>query len=152
MAWNGKGKFGGFSEAAETAGLEVKEPWMKPHPLAADINVASQLDDPNSVLAFWRKALRFRKEHADLLVYGDFRDLRPQDMDLFVFVKEHAHGGDKVVVVLNFTTDEKVVEMPSVEELGMPGAKLVPIMSTQSGKTREGVLSPFEGQVFLATV
>ncbi|KJK89732.1 hypothetical protein H633G_06477 [Metarhizium anisopliae BRIP 53284] len=125
---------------------------MKPHPLAGEINVASQLDDPESVLAFWRKVLRFRREHADLLVYGDFRDLRPQDKDLFLFVKEHPRGGGKAVVVLNFTADEKRVEMPSAEELGVRDANFVPVMSTRGGKSRRGVLSPFEGQVFLVGV
>ncbi|KAJ6442295.1 glycoside hydrolase family 13 protein [Purpureocillium lavendulum] len=152
MPWNGKGKYGGFSEAAETAGKEVKEPWMKHHPLSGEINVASQLDDPDSVLAFWRKMLRFRREHADLLVYGDFRDLRPQDKDFFVFVKEPLQGGDKVLTVLNFTAEEKSWEAPSAEELGLPASpKMVPIMSTHSGKTRDGVLGPFEGQVYLVS-
>ncbi|OAQ60499.1 maltase [Pochonia chlamydosporia 170] len=150
IAWNGKAKYGGFSEAAEKAGLDVKESWMKPHPLAGEINVASQVDDPDSVFAFWRKMLRFRREHADLLVYSDFRDLRPQDMDLFVFVKEDPRGADKAVVILNFTTEEKKVVMPTAEELGLQDVKLVPVMSTHGGKIREGVLSPFEGQVYLA--
>ncbi|EFY95785.1 alpha amylase (glycoside hydrolase family 13) domain protein [Metarhizium robertsii] len=152
MAWDGRAKFGGFSEAAEKAGLPVDEPWMKPHPLAGEINVASQLDDPESVLAFWRKVLRFRREHADLLVYGDFRDLRPGDKDLFLFVKEHPRGGGKAVVVLNFTADEKRVEMPSAEELGVRDVNFVPVMSTRGGKSRGGILSPFEGQVFLVGV
>ena len=150
MPWNGKGKYGGFSEATEAAGKEVKEPWMKHHPLSGEINVASQLDDPDSVLAFWRKMLRFRQEHADLLVYGDFKDLRPQDRDMFVFVKEPLQGGDRVLAVLNFTTEEKSWEVPSAAELGLPETpKLVPIMSTHSGKGREGVLGALEGQVYL---
>ncbi|KND92524.1 Alpha-glucosidase [Tolypocladium ophioglossoides CBS 100239] len=152
MPWNGKAKFGGFSEAAEKAGVEVKEPWMKHHPLAGEISVAAQLDDPDSVLAFWRKMIRFRHEHADLLVYGDFKDLRPQDEDLFVFVKEpHQHGGDGALVVLNFTAREKTWEVPRASERGLPegSTKLVSVMSTHSGKVREGVLAPFEGQVYL---
>ncbi|PNY24101.1 Alpha-glucosidase [Tolypocladium capitatum] len=152
MPWNGKAKFGGFSEAAENAGEEVKEPWMKHHPLAGEINVAAQLDDPDSVLAFWRQMIRFRHEHADLLIYGDFKDLRPQDEDLFVFVKEpHQHGGDRVLVVLNFTAGEKTWEVPGASELRLPEGvtKLVSIMSTHAGKARQGVLAPFEGQAYL---
>jgi alpha-glucosidase len=155
MPWNGKAKYGGFSEAVELAGnaKDIKEPWMKPHPLAGEINVASQLDDPNSVLAFWRKMLRFRQDHADLLVYGDFMDLRPQDKDLFVFVKEPTHHSrDRVLVVLNFTTREKTWDVPSPAELGVPeleSAILVPLMSTHPGKVQEGRLAAFEGQVYL---
>ncbi|KAK4154065.1 glycoside hydrolase [Chaetomidium leptoderma] len=150
IPWNGKAKYGGFSEAAEKAGKEVAQPWMKPHPLAGEINVASQLDDPDSVLAFWRKMLRFRRDHADLLVYGDFKDLCPQDKDLFMFVKEPEHSGEGVLVVLNFTTEEQTWAVPSFAELGMPHAReLVPIMTTHGGKSPVGQLAAFEGQVYL---
>lgn len=87
MPWNAKAKYGGFSEAAEMKGHEVKEPWMKPHHLVDETNISSQLHDPESVLAFWRKMIRFRQEHSDLLVYGDYRDLRLLAKDLFVFIK-----------------------------------------------------------------
>lgn len=152
MAWDGKAKFGGFSEAAEKAGKEVKEPWMKHHPLAGEINAASQVDDPDSVLAFWRKMTRFRREHVDLFVYGDFRGLLPQDEHLFLFVKESQHeGGHKALVVLNFTAQERRWEMPGGAELGSPDAtgKLEAIMSTHAAKAKTGVLGPFEGQVYL---
>ncbi|KAG5922532.1 hypothetical protein E4U53_003695 [Claviceps sorghi] len=150
MAWNGEAKHGGFSEAAERQGKEVQEPWMKPHPLARDINVASQLGDPASVLAFWRAVIAFRKQHADLLVYGDFRDVRPADEDLFVFVKEHARGGDKMVVVLNFTAQRKTWTPPSAEELRLGEVNLVPLLSTHDGKGHDGELAPFEARVYLA--
>ncbi|KAG6037553.1 hypothetical protein E4U41_004924 [Claviceps citrina] len=156
MAWDGESKHGGFSDAASKQGRPVKEPWMKPHPLAGDINVASQLRDPNSVLAFWRKALALRKEHSDLLVYGDFRDLRPADQDLFVFAKTHsgATAGDQALVVLNFTAQPKNWEPPSAEELHLVEGgevRLVPLLSTtRDGKAHEGELAPFEGRVFLA--
>jgi alpha-glucosidase len=151
IPWNGKAKYGGFSETAERAGKEVQEPWMKPHPLAAEINVASQLDDPDSVLAFWQRMLRFRRDNAHLLVYGDFKDLRPEDKSLFVFLKEADHGpAERALVVLNFTTEEKAWSIPSPAELGvleMPD--LIPIMSSYPGKPRLGLLSAFEGQVYL---
>lgn len=152
IPWDGKGKYGGFSLAAERAGKEVKEPWMKPHPLAGEINVASQLGDEESVLAYWRKMLKFRREHADLLVYGDFVDLRPDDGALLVFVKVPDHGGagDRVLVVLNFTEDEKTWTVPTATEFGLErGPELVPIMSTHKGKTEVGRLAPFEGNAYV---
>ncbi|KAF4974603.1 hypothetical protein FZEAL_8530 [Fusarium zealandicum] len=153
MCW-GSGKFGGFSEAAERAGKPVKEPWMKPHPLASEINVASQLGDPHSVLAFWQKALRFRREFSDLLVYGDYKVLNPEDPSTYTFVKESPLDGSRAVVVLNFSTQDKPWSGPTREELGLPGGKelkLVPIMSTHSGKDGGEVLSAFEGRVYLVT-
>ncbi|EHK22759.1 glycoside hydrolase family 13 protein [Trichoderma virens Gv29-8] len=155
MVWNGKAKYGGFSEEAEKSGKEVKEPWMKPHPLAGQIDVASQLDDPHSVLAYWRKAVLFRKEYADLLVYGDYRTLREEDKDVYTFVKEPpSNGSAKAVVVLNFTGEAKKWEKPTVDELEIEvGAdvKFVPIMSSYDGKIEEGSLRPYEGRVYLAS-
>ncbi|KAL2169049.1 hypothetical protein VTG60DRAFT_6548 [Thermothelomyces hinnuleus] len=151
IPWNGQAKYGGFSEAAEKAGKKVEEPWMKTHPLAGEINVASQLNDPDSVLAFWRKMLRFRQEYAHLLVYGDFKDLRPDDKNLFMYIKEPDHGaGDRVLVVLNFTTEDQTWNVPSPAELGASeNPELIPIMATHSGKRKLGQLEPFEGQVYL---
>lgn len=155
IAWNGKAKFGGFSEQAEKEGKEVKEPWMKPHPLAAEINVASQLDDPSSVLAFWRKMLKFRREHPDLFVYGDYRGLRLEDPETYTFVKEAQSGGAQAVVVLNFSAEEKAWTAPDAQELGLPDStevKLVPVLSTYDGKDRGQGLAPFEGRVYLVIV
>ncbi|KAL4868669.1 glycoside hydrolase superfamily [Aspergillus spectabilis] len=120
VSWTG-GQSGGFSEEAEKSGKEVKKPWMETHPLAKEINVASQLDDPNSVFAYWRKMLAFRREHKDLLVYGDLRDLRPDDENLFMFVKESSENS-KALVVLNFTTKDQRWGRPTANELGLPEA------------------------------
>ncbi|KAI1058837.1 hypothetical protein LB507_004130 [Fusarium sp. FIESC RH6] len=133
-------KFGGFSSKPD------KEPWMRAHPLSSEINVASQIDDPHSVLSFWKKALRFRKEFSDLMVYGDYKVLRKDDPDIYAFVKESPVDGSKVAVVLNFTSENKVW---GVEDFDLEG-KLVPVMSTHSGKGGE-VLEPFEGRVYLVT-
>ncbi|KAH7126460.1 family 13 glycoside hydrolase [Dactylonectria estremocensis] len=155
VAWNGKAKYGGFSEQAEKEGKDVKESWMKPHPLAGEINVASQLDDPTSVLAFWRKMLQFRREHPDLFVYGDYRPLQLEDPTTFTFVKEAQDGGAKAVVVLNFSTEETAWTAPNAQELGLPDStdvKLVPVLSNYTGKSQGQVLAPFEGRVYLASV
>lgn len=150
MPWNGKARHGGFSEAAERAGREIKAPWMRHHPLAGEIDVASQLDDGDGVLAFWRRALRFRREHADLLVYGDFRDVAPDDEELFVFVKEDGRGG-RALVALNFGTEERAWTAAAGEELG-EAARLTVVFSTAAaggGKADEGRLGPLEGCAYL---
>lgn len=152
MAWNGKAKFGGFSEQAEKEGKEVKEPWMKPHPLAHEINVADQLNDPSSVLAFWRKALRFRREHSDLCVYGDYQALQLDDPHTFVFIKDSEKDSTKLLVALNFTADERTWTRPNAQELGLTSSGdpvFVPIWSNYEGKEKSQALAPFEGRVYM---
>ncbi|KAJ6787626.1 hypothetical protein PWT90_08215 [Aphanocladium album] len=150
IAWDGKAQYGGFSEPAIKAGKEVAEPWMKPHPFAGDINVASQLDDPNSVLAFWRKMLAFRKEHADVLVYGDYKGLQDNNKETYIFVKEAQGGSQRALVVLNFTKEPQTWTVPSAAELGLEGdsVKLVCALSTHDDKAEDQKLRPFEGHVY----
>jgi oligo-1,6-glucosidase len=42
-------------------------PWMRVNDDYSFCNVASQIDDPDSVLSFWKQALKVRKAH-DVLV------------------------------------------------------------------------------------
>ncbi|KAL2206299.1 putative maltase MLT3 [Sarocladium strictum] len=147
ISWS-QGLHGGFSGDAEKAGKEVKEPWMKPHPLAAEINVASQLDDSDSVLAFWRKMTAFRREHKDLLIYGDYRDLQPEDPDLLMFVKETSQR-TRALVVLNFATKDRQWAKDGLEVPEVRGRAFKMIMSTHDKAGRDDVLSPLEGRVYL---
>ncbi|KAL3486085.1 glycoside hydrolase superfamily [Aspergillus germanicus] len=152
ISWTG-GKYGGFCDGFGKSEEEVKKPWMEPHPLAKEINVTSQLDDPNSVLAYWKKMLAFRREYKDLLVYGDFRDIRPDDEDLFMFVKESSDAS-KALVILNFTTKEQSWTKPTAEELGLPKGsevKLEMITSTH-GEQETKTLAALEGRVYLVAL
>lgn len=152
MAWDGAAQYGGFSEPAIKAGKDVAEPWMKAHPLAGEINVASQLHDSTSVLAFWRKMLAFRREHADLLVYGDYTGLQDENKDTFIFVKEaQGNGSQRALVVLNFTKEPQTWTVPLATELGLQEhdtVELTRILSTHEGKGEGQKLQPFEGQIF----
>ncbi|OAA54157.1 glycoside hydrolase family 13 protein [Niveomyces insectorum RCEF 264] len=152
------GRYGGFSGAAERAGKPVQEPWMKPHPLAGEINVEAQLADPDhSVLGFWTKMIAFRRAHPDLLVYSDYHSLRNDDRDTMLFVKEpHGDGtnGSKALAVLNFTTQDVVVPVPDAEELGFARGTDVQfelLASTHDGgnKAVGDALAPLEGRVYL---
>jgi oligo-1,6-glucosidase len=130
VSWDGKLPNAGFSTADKT--------WMKAHPLAGEINVASQLGDDKSVLAFWKKMVRFRKEHEDGLVYGQFELRAAEDLDLFTYIKT-AHDGRRFVVVLNFSGAEKGWEAD---------ASLKMLVSTVDGKDGNSPLSPYEGRIY----
>ncbi|KIW36031.1 uncharacterized protein PV06_11664 [Exophiala oligosperma] len=152
MAWNGHARYGGFSEEAEKAGFDIREPWMKPHPLASDINVAIQLEDSDSVLSFWRQMLQLRKQHKDLLVYGDYQCLDVDDPDIYTFVKETQDKSSQALIVLNFTTQEKPWMAPNVRdwECGGGVGGFVPIMTTYGGESCADKLAPFEGRLYLS--
>src|SRR5699024_2935804 len=60
--------------AKKNAGFTDGEtPWFKINPNYKTINVASQEKDKNSVLNYYRKLLKTRKENP-VLIYGDFEE------------------------------------------------------------------------------
>lgn len=156
MAWDGDAPYGGFS--LPEAGPSPKEPWMKAHPLAGEINVKSQIDDPDSVYTFWRRALQFRKENVDLLIYGDFKPLLHEDEHLMVFTKTVWEPVRACAyAVLNFSKGEsKMPGVPGWKDLGVDGVeegdvRLTLLMGTH-GKRDEAMLLPFEGRVYRVEV
>ncbi|KAI9163690.1 glucan 1,6-alpha-glucosidase [Paramyrothecium foliicola] len=158
MAWDGACRYGGFSAPAELAGKPVQEPWMPPHPLAQEINMRAQLHSSQSVYNFWRQMLRFRQDHSEALIYGNYRVVRPEDPNVFMFTKESQRSNEKVLVMLNFTRNEMKWSEIQPEEVGLRAGEAVhlqPIKSTVMKPKDIGLrgpnvpLTPFEGRIFV---
>lgn len=131
MVWDGSSPHGGFSDGKET--------WMLAHPMAKEINVASQLKDKHSVLAYWRTVLAFRRQYSDLFVYGSFDLIDVEDGELFTYAKTSQRGTRKALVVLNFTASPKQYASPQGELLA----------STAGTKDGSEDLVPYEGRAYL---
>lgn len=153
VAWDGELPYGGFSLPSSDS--HPDEPWMRPHPLAGEINVSSQFDDPDSVLSFWMKAIEFRKENVDALIYGDFKLLREGDLALMEFTKTVWEPERAVLyVVLNFTAEERPLpDTPTPTEFGVGDANAtLTLMMGTHGERDERLLLPFEGRVYRVDV
>lgn len=94
---------GGFTTSREG-------PWMRVNDSYTDINVAKQLEEPDSVLNFWKAMIKCRKAHADLLVYGTFEALDPGGEKTFVYIKRH--GDETALVALNFSGEDQTFDLP----------------------------------------
>ncbi|KAF1920235.1 alpha-glucosidase-like protein maltase [Ampelomyces quisqualis] len=136
MSWSTE-RYNGFSPADSEA-----EPWMRALPDAQECNAARQLSDKDSVLAFWKRMVRVRKEHKDLLIHGDYQDLDVDDLELFVFKK--SWQGKRAVVVCNFNKEGKALEWKGVQGEG----KMELLMSSVD-EVVEGELKAFEGRIYL---
>jgi len=109
-------------------------PWL---PLAdpAPCNVADQRDDPDSVLAFTRRAIA-RRAHNDDLAVGRYRSL-PSSDDTWVFGR-----GEATTVALNMSDAEQTIE-------GLTGSVTLATERTLEGRRLEGTLTmaPWSGSV-----
>lgn len=94
---------------SENSGFSKSKPWIDLNPRYPEINVAESEADPNSILNFYKKMLKFRRA-SKTLIYGDFEDLMPEDPNLFVYTR--IMGDEQFLITLNFSQDNQTVKMP----------------------------------------
>ena len=128
-------------------------PWMRVHDGYNAINVARQRKDPASVLSFYKQALRLRKQHRELFVFGTFKLVDPESETIFAYVKRDARGlsGNKAVVVLNMSREEQVGPDVVAAMDGDEPRLLVSTTDEGSRKLKDGrpVLGAWEGRVYV---
>ena len=82
------------------AGFTGGTPWIKVNPNYKTINYAAQQNDANSVLHYFRKLVKLRKQNK-VLVYGKYTLLDKSNPNVYSYVREK--DGQKMLVLLNFT-------------------------------------------------
>ena len=66
----------------------------------------------NSVFNYYKKLIALRKEY-EIIVYGDYNLLLPEDKDLFVY--ERSLDGKKLLVVCNFSENEREFDFDTLK-------------------------------------
>lgn len=100
-------------DTSENAGFTTGKPWLMVNPDYKRINVASQINDPNSVLSYYKKltALRKNPEYSETVVYGKTVPYLPEIERLMAFKR---FGDNQTLLVLgNFSTEPQTVKLPS---------------------------------------
>ena len=100
-------------DTSENAGFTTGKPWLMVNPDYKRINVASQINDPNSVLSYYKKltALRKNPEYSNTVVYGKTVPYLPEVERLMAFKRV---GDNQTLLVLgNFSTNPQTVKLPS---------------------------------------
>ncbi|KAE8132034.1 glycoside hydrolase superfamily [Aspergillus pseudotamarii] len=92
-------------------------PWMTINKDYGEWNVASQLEDPNSILAYWKRMLALRKEYSDLFVYGSFCALEETETGEMVlgYERSWSEAKKRAVVLLNFSDQTHAVPVRRCE-------------------------------------
>lgn len=99
MQWN-SGRYAGFSES---------EPWIGIPDNYKYINAAAEEQDPDSILNYYRKLVRLRKEYA-VIQKGTIAFLNQEQPEVFVYKRSLA--GQELLVVNNFTGSEVILQEP----------------------------------------
>ena len=95
------------------AGFSNVNPWININPDYRKYNVESELKDDNSILNYYKKAIKLRK-NCKGLVYGRFEPVRFEPgNDMFIY--KRTLDDDMFVVVMNLT--DKTLKKPLVEDV-----------------------------------
>lgn len=130
-------KNAGFTTAEKT--------WFFVNPNYTEINVASQENDPDSILNYYRKLLKFRKEN-DIVIYGSYEEFYKNSNDLFVYARYL--DNKKLLVVLSFS--EKNVSFTAPKGFNLGEGKLMLNNYEHCGVVNNSFsLRPYECRVYL---
>ena len=94
------------------AGFSKEKPWLPVNPNYKRINVSSQIQDPESLLSYYKKLTALRKNpvYKETLVYGDFVPYMEDRHNLMAYYRR----GDKTLLVLgNFQKAPQTVKLPA---------------------------------------
>lgn len=96
----------------EHAGFTTGTPWMPVHPDYLTVNAEQAQADENSILAYYKKMIRLRKESAwsDVLIYGSFEPILEQYPSLIAY--RRSFESKTLTVVCNMSTEP--LEIPVI--------------------------------------
>ncbi|MEI6950553.1 alpha-glucosidase [Paraflavisolibacter sp. H34] len=97
-------------DASAQAGFTTATPWLKVNPDYPTVNAAAQEKDPHSVLHYFRKMVGLRKSRP-VLVYGSYELLDGANEKVYAYTR--TLGGEKVLVLLNFSPDKVNWQLPA---------------------------------------
>jgi oligo-1,6-glucosidase len=95
---------------APHAGFTSGQPWIAVNPNAAQINVASQVNDETSVLAHYRRLIALRKERP-IVVTGRFASWLDDHRQAMIYTRS-LHD-ETLLVAGNFTASPLAIDLPS---------------------------------------
>jgi alpha-glucosidase len=129
----------------ENAGFTKGTPWLGVNPNYKEINVEVQEQDSNSILNFYKRMIRLRKENP-IFTYGIYDLILEDDPSLYAYTR--TLGEDQVVVLSNLT--DEVVEVDKVAGISYESADLLlanyEVVPHDTTDTLQ--LAPYEARIY----
>jgi glycosidase len=120
---------------SENAGFTKGKPWLGINSNYRYINHASQKNDSNSVLNFYKTLITLRK-NTRCLVYGEFLPIFADD---HIMIYQRRLDGETYTIALNFSF--RKIKVPKKHAPLFSGEQI----ASASGENWEGSLIPWEG-------
>ena len=131
-------------DSTEHAGFTTGTPWFTVNPNYREINVAAAEADPDSLLHFYRKAIKLRKE-LSAVRFGKYKEYFRLSGTFYVYAMESP--SQRVLVICSFSSEAKYFRAPRGYDLAK--GKLV-LSNYGSSLRNNGFTSmPYETRVYV---
>lgn len=130
---------------SENAGFTTGTPWFNINDNYKEINVENDLKDENSILNFYRKMIKFRKENK-VAVYGKYKEYYHLNPSLYVY--ERVLDNERLLVICSFK--ERSVKFKAPQGYDLSDGELVLNNYHDNSIVDNGfVTKPYEVRVYL---
>ncbi len=124
---------------SENGGFTTGKPWLKVNPDYTKINAAAQETDENSVLNYFRRIVKFRRDNS-VLIYGKYTLVDEENPNVYAYTRDLSDR--KLLVLLNFTEKESAIKT----DLDFQNAKV--LLGNYPAPSVDGKLKPYEAVIF----
>ncbi|ENK1242085.1 alpha-glucosidase [Clostridium botulinum] len=131
-------------DVTENAGFSKEKPWLKVNPNYLNINVNKQENDPNSILNFYKKMIKIKKEN-EALIYGKYDLILENHEQIYAYTRTLDY--EKFIVIVNLTNKEAKYSYDK-EKLNYKGLTLSNYLVEEHEDITELVLKPFEARLY----
>lgn len=100
--------------AEENAGFTSGTPWFNICANYKEVNVEEAEKDQNSILHFYRKLIKFKKEN-QVAIYGKYKEYYPNSSSLYVY--ERVLNNEKILVICSFKENSVKFKSPAGYDL-----------------------------------
>ena len=126
-------------DTTANAGFTTGTPWLKVNANYTTVNESSELKDANSVLNYFKKIVKLRKNNK-VLVYGKYTLLDKSNPDVYAYTR--VFNGEKLLILLNFKS-----KISSVKT-GLNLKKATVLLGTNVHPSKDGTLQPYEAVIY----
>ncbi|RIW37592.1 alpha-glucosidase [Bacillus salacetis] len=130
--------------AGENGGFTTGNPWMKVNPNHKRINVEVQMKDEASILSFYKKMIKLKKDH-DIFTYGIYDLILPKHEQIYAYTRSLEN--EKVLVVANLSTDKAVVSLEEMK-VSSEGLLLNNYVAERHSGVSQFTMQPYEARVY----
>ncbi len=138
-------------DGSKNAGFTEGRPWLKVQGSYKEVNVERQQKDTDSLLAYYKKLIRLRKEEAmeELMINGGFCPVLSEERGVIAYKREWE--GKTMLILVNLVNREHFLRTGLPSTVWEDAHEMEPLLNNYKEIRRQGeriILQPYQALVY----